>query len=171
MSTSNIENPIFCGQCGMKLLPDKTCPNTECIAYGGRSSPSYNLTEPTISSRGLQQSPITPRLPVSGVYTPTLPVYPSQPSPRSTRNTIYLIVVPLLALILISTGILVGMQLVRSNQQGLTSNTPDSSNHSGTTPINGNATATNTIATSTPALTATPTSAPVAPGIVIRTTL
>src|ERR1051326_7990800 len=144
-------NTKTCSNCGAKCgAPDVFCGNC------GRSFTSSAENHPTPLIEGLQQMPITPRLYSPGVKTPTSSVYTLQPSPRSARNKIYLIVVPLLALILISVGILVGIQLVKSKQQGTTSNTPSSENQSGTLPTNANTAVTNAALSPTPSPTATP---------------
>ena len=109
---------VFCGTCGNQFSPT-----------------GENYTTPPFA--GLQQSPITPNLYDINFTAPTH----TQPPPRSRRGKAYLIILPILALVLIGAGILLGMRLGTSN------NPSSSSNLSGNIPASSDPTA--NVATST----------------------
>jgi|SRR5579884_3262673 len=100
MSTRDFSEQQFCGQCGRRLLPDKTCPNSQCSMYRRTSSPNYPSEVTTAVSERPQQSPITPR--------------GTKISPRPNPNTrIYQLVIVVLVVVLVGV---VGIFLMKSGQ-------------------------------------------------------
>lgn len=137
MSTVNFKK---CNNCG--AIHDAR--DVFCGTCGNQFSPSgENYTTPPLA--GLQQSPITPNLHDTNLTAPMQ----TQPPPQSRRGKAYLIILPILALILIGAGILLGMRLGTSNNQS------SSSNPSGNISAISDPTA--KVATSTPTTMASPT--------------
>src|SRR5438876_10768479 len=137
MSTVNFKT---CNNCG--AIHDAR--DVFCGTCGNQFSPSgENYTTPPLA--GLQQGPLTPNLHDTNLTAPTQ----TQPPPQSRRGKAYLFILPILALVLIGAGILLGMRLGTSN------NPSSSSNLSGNIPASSDPTA--NIATSTPTTMPSPT--------------
>lgn len=116
MSTPDIDEPRFCGNCGSQLLPDKRCPN-KCtvVTYVNDSSPSYtNYSIPPTQ--------------------PGLPIYTPPPSNQKNNNKMYLLVIAILLIILIGAGIFAGILIGKNSTQANTGLTPTTLNSSRTTP-------------------------------------
>lgn len=151
MSNVSFDDPVFCGQCGRKLPDDKICRNPDCPASGQKSSLSYSSHAPTILVGGQPQSPITPVLNNRGLFAPQ-PV----PIPHRQLNKIYLFLALILVILLVGTGILLGMRLASNNNTTNSNNTQGHSNSSGTVPAIGNDTTPVAEPTQTPTPTPTP---------------
>ena len=157
MSTINPEDPKFCGQCGTVLADDKICRNQGCPAYGlktGSSYPGYTPAAVGKATRELPQGPITPTLRESGTALPTEVSYPLQPVRQ--MNRVYLTLIVVLALMLVGSGVFIGILLGSRNTRNSGNTSSNNVQQSGTGLV-GNSTVTSVVQPTTPP---SPTAAP-----------
>src|SRR5437660_18854 len=119
MRTINLDELQFCGQCGSKLLPDKSCPKRDCPVSSRATNANYSTTATTLPFGERHQSRISQTF--DSLLDDTLSTSRAHSLSRPKRNRRRVIVLTVLVIMLVS-AVFIGVEIGKGNAAG-TANT------------------------------------------------